>query len=168
MIPLHSDSAPEGGPGFRAEGTDLLERVRDAVVVLLAELPGTAERLRVRAGDIEVELGWATPAETASHPVRSTSSDLGAQTVESVTETAGLSVTAPTAGTFYLRPEPGAEPFVQVGDRVSRGRQVAIIEVMKLMIPIEAGTDAEVVDVLVEDGQPVEYGQPLLALRKAT
>ncbi|WP_079057207.1 acetyl-CoA carboxylase biotin carboxyl carrier protein [Streptomyces niveiscabiei] len=62
------------------------------------------------------------------------------------------------------RAEPGAEPFVEVGDRVKAGQQVAIVEVMKLMIPVEADRDAVVVEVLAGDGESVEYGQALFAL----
>ncbi|GAA1604130.1 hypothetical protein GCM10009679_04970 [Saccharothrix algeriensis] len=71
-------------------------------------------------------------------------------------------------GTFYRAAEPGTPPFVAEGDHVRRGQQVAIIEVMKLMIPVEAEHDGQVVAVHVADGTSVEYGDRLLTLAPAT
>jgi acetyl-CoA carboxylase biotin carboxyl carrier protein len=76
-------------------------------------------------------------------------------------------VKAANVGTFYRRPEPSAAPFVEVGDHVEEGRQIAIVEAMKLMIPVEAPVAGTVTAVLAEDGDAVEYGQPLLAIRPA-
>ncbi|MCS7484105.1 acetyl-CoA carboxylase biotin carboxyl carrier protein [Umezawaea endophytica] len=73
-------------------------------------------------------------------------------------------VCAPVVGTFYAAPEPGAAPFVAVGDVVEAGQQVAIVEAMKLMNAVEATMSGRVVRVLASDCQPVEYGQPLLLL----
>ncbi|GAA5069189.1 acetyl-CoA carboxylase biotin carboxyl carrier protein [Thermocatellispora tengchongensis] len=70
---------------------------------------------------------------------------------------------APTVGVFYRAPEPGAEPFVAVGDTVAAGQQVGIVEAMKLMIPVQAERAGRVVEVLVEDATQVEYGEPLIA-----
>ena len=74
-------------------------------------------------------------------------------------------VKSPIVGTFYTSPSPDAAPFVKVGDRVSKGQVICIVEAMKLMNEIEADVTGEVVRVLVENGQPVEYGQPLFAIR---
>jgi acetyl-CoA carboxylase biotin carboxyl carrier protein len=74
-------------------------------------------------------------------------------------------VKSPIVGTFYAGPSPDAGPFVRVGDMVQAGQTVCIIEAMKLMNEIEADISGEVVRVLVENGQPVEYGEPLFALR---
>ena len=68
-------------------------------------------------------------------------------------------------GTFYAAPSPGARPFVKVGDVIQAGQVVCIVEAMKLMNEIEADISGEVVRALVENGQPVEYGQGLFALR---
>ena len=76
-------------------------------------------------------------------------------------------VKSPIVGTFYESPTPGADPFVKVGDRVKAGQVLCIIEAMKLMNEIEADRGGEVVRRLVENGQPVEYGQGLFALRPA-
>jgi acetyl-CoA carboxylase biotin carboxyl carrier protein len=74
-------------------------------------------------------------------------------------------IKSPIVGTFYAGPSPDAGPFVKVGDSVQSGQTVCIIEAMKLMNEIEADISGEVVRVLVENGQPVEYGEPLFALR---
>jgi acetyl-CoA carboxylase biotin carboxyl carrier protein len=73
-------------------------------------------------------------------------------------------VHSPMVGTFYRSPAPGADPFVKIGDRVKKGQTLCIIEAMKLMNEIECEIDGTVVDVLVENAQPVEYGEPLLLI----
>ena len=74
-------------------------------------------------------------------------------------------VTSPMVGTAYLSPEPGAEPFVKTGDKVKKGQTLLIIEAMKVMNPIPAPEAGTVEAILISDGQPVEYGEPLLVLR---
>ena len=73
-------------------------------------------------------------------------------------------IKSPIVGTFYSSPTPGADPFVRAGDRVDAGRVLCIIEAMKLMNEIEADVAGEVMRVFVENGQPVEYGEPLFAI----
>jgi acetyl-CoA carboxylase biotin carboxyl carrier protein len=74
-------------------------------------------------------------------------------------------VKSPIVGTFYEAPAPGSLPFVKPGDQVAAGQVLCIIEAMKLMNEIESDASGEVVKVLVNNGQPVEYGQPLFAIR---
>jgi acetyl-CoA carboxylase biotin carboxyl carrier protein len=74
-------------------------------------------------------------------------------------------VKSPIVGTFYAAPSPGAAPFVEVGDFVEVGQTLCIVEAMKLMNEIEAEVAGELMRILVENGQPVEYGQPLFAIR---
>ena len=76
-------------------------------------------------------------------------------------------VKSPIVGTFYAGPSPDADPFVRLGDNVEVGQTVCIIEAMKLMNEIEADISGKVARILVENGQPVEYGEPLFALRPA-
>ena len=76
----------------------------------------------------------------------------------------GQLVKAPMVGTFYRSPSPDAKPFVDVGQTVKQGDTVCIIEAMKLMNEIEADVAGVVKAILVENGQPVEYGQPLFIL----
>jgi acetyl-CoA carboxylase biotin carboxyl carrier protein len=76
-------------------------------------------------------------------------------------------VKSPIVGTFYRAGSPDAKPFVSPGDRVSKGQVMCIVEAMKLMNEIEADIDGEVMDVLVSNGQPVEFGEPLFRVRTA-
>jgi acetyl-CoA carboxylase biotin carboxyl carrier protein len=76
-------------------------------------------------------------------------------------------IKSPIVGTFYTSPSPDAPPFVKVGDSIQSGQVVCIVEAMKLMNEIEADMGGEIVGVLAENGQPVEYGQSLFALRPA-
>ncbi|MEQ1890696.1 MAG: acetyl-CoA carboxylase biotin carboxyl carrier protein [Alphaproteobacteria bacterium] len=70
-------------------------------------------------------------------------------------------VTSPMVGTVYLAPEPGATPFIAVGDAVETGQTLFIVEAMKTMNPIAAPRSGKIVRILVKDGQPVEFGEPL-------
>lgn len=72
-----------------------------------------------------------------------------------------LTITSPIVGTFYRSPSPDAEPFVDVGSNIKKGQIICVIEAMKLMNEIESEIDGIVVRVLVENGHPVEYGEPL-------
>jgi acetyl-CoA carboxylase biotin carboxyl carrier protein len=74
-------------------------------------------------------------------------------------------VRSPIVGTFYASPSPDAEPFVRVGDRVRQGQVLCIVEAMKLMNEIESDVAGTVLQVLVKNAQPVEYGEPLFAVR---
>ncbi|ADY72715.1 acetyl-CoA carboxylase, biotin carboxyl carrier protein [Desulfurobacterium thermolithotrophum DSM 11699] len=76
-------------------------------------------------------------------------------------------VESPMVGTFYRAPAPGAEPFVKEGDFVEKGQTLCIIEALKVMNEIEAEVSGVVKKILVENGQPVEYGQPLFYIEKA-
>jgi len=74
-------------------------------------------------------------------------------------------VRSPVVGTFWRRPAPGEDPFVEVGDRVQPGQVLCIVEAMKVMNEVRADRAGLIEEVLVEEGQPVEYGQPLFRLR---
>ncbi|CAG4887717.1 acetyl-CoA carboxylase biotin carboxyl carrier protein [Paraburkholderia saeva] len=76
----------------------------------------------------------------------------------------GHVVTSPMVGTFYRAPSPGADPFVQVGDTVKEGQTICIIEAMKLLNEIESDQSGVIKEILVENGQAVEYGQPLFVV----
>ena len=76
-----------------------------------------------------------------------------------------VELTSPIVGTFYRSPSPEAPSFVEVGSKISKGQVVCIVEAMKVMNEIESEIEGEIVDVLVADGQPVEYGEPLFHVR---
>ncbi|WP_038052924.1 acetyl-CoA carboxylase biotin carboxyl carrier protein [Thioalkalivibrio sp. ALJ1] len=90
----------------------------------------------------------AAPADAASAPP----------------EMDGHRVTAPMVGTFYRAPSPGSKPFVEVGQTVEVGETLCIIEAMKMLNPIEADQAGTIRDILIENGNPVEYGQPLFII----
>ncbi|MDR2081589.1 MAG: acetyl-CoA carboxylase biotin carboxyl carrier protein [Campylobacteraceae bacterium] len=73
---------------------------------------------------------------------------------------------SPMVGTFYKAPSPGAEAFVKIGSVVKKGQPIAIVEAMKIMNEIDAEFDCRIVDILVEDGQPVEFDMPLFSVEK--
>lgn len=87
--------------------------------------------------------------------------------VEEVAEGGIYIVKSPIVGTFYAAPAPGAPPFVKLGDSVTLGQGLCIIEAMKLMNEIEADVAGEIVRIYVESGQPIEYGESLFAIRPA-
>ena len=78
-----------------------------------------------------------------------------------------LEITAPMVGTFYRAPAPGEAPFIEVGNRIDVGQTVCILEAMKLMNELEAEVSGEVVEILVDNGTPVEFGQVLMRVRPA-
>ncbi|KAB2344497.1 acetyl-CoA carboxylase biotin carboxyl carrier protein [Actinomadura rudentiformis] len=174
----------------RAEHNGVLEDLCDHAAQLISAADARLLKLSIRTGDTAVELEWS-PAATAAASTAPTAAPPGvlavpaepvpaeavqAQPVQAqpvpaeavqaaATELESLHhLRAEMVGTFYSAPEPGADPFVCVGDEVQAGQQVAILEVMKLMTPVEADRPGRVVDVLVSDGTPVEYGTALIAL----
>jgi acetyl-CoA carboxylase biotin carboxyl carrier protein len=84
--------------------------------------------------------------------------------VAAPTRAAGDTVNSPMVGTVYLQPEPGSDPFVKVGDTVTAGQTLFIVEAMKTMNPIPAPKGGRIVEILVADAQPVEFGQPLAVI----
>jgi acetyl-CoA carboxylase biotin carboxyl carrier protein len=85
--------------------------------------------------------------------------------LKSTNESEGIRVKSPIIGTAYLAPEPGAKKFVEVGDKVKKGQTVMIVEAMKTMNHVPSTADGEVKKILIEDGQPVEFGQTLVLLK---
>ena len=80
-------------------------------------------------------------------------------------ESEGVRVKSPIIGTAYLAPEPGAKKFVEVGDKIKKGQTVMIVEAMKTMNHVPSTADGIVKKILIEDGQPVEFGQTLVLLK---
>ena len=85
--------------------------------------------------------------------------------LKSSDESEGIRVKSPIIGTAYLAPEPGAKNFVEVGDKIKKGQTVMIVEAMKTMNHVPSTADGEVKKILIEDGQPVEFGQTLVLLK---
>jgi acetyl-CoA carboxylase biotin carboxyl carrier protein len=125
-------------------GLTEIEYERDGVSIRVAR-HGSAPAMRGRSN--EAPLGAPAVAAPASDPIQHP----------------GL-VASPMVGTAYLGPAPGARPFVEVGSAVKAGETVIIIEAMKTMNQIPAPRSGTVLQILIEDGQPVEYGEPLLVI----
>jgi len=104
------------------------------------------------------------PAPTPATPPATTASSAGEDKPEEPPAIKGHTIDSPMVGTFYRAPSPGAKPFVEVGQRVNVGDTLCIIEAMKILNQIEADRAGVIVDILVENGQPVEYGEPLFVI----
>jgi len=102
----------------------------------------------------------AAPVPAAAPAPAATPAPAPAEAVEED----GFEVTAPMVGTYYSSSSPGAAPYVQVGDRVNEGDTLCIIEAMKMMNQIEAEQAGRIVSVMVENGEPIEFGQPLFVI----
>ncbi|WP_433319745.1 acetyl-CoA carboxylase biotin carboxyl carrier protein [Micromonospora sp. CA-269861] len=168
-VGVGGEAADDVGVG----GEEALAGLRRQAQHLIAELAGPVRRIRLRSGPAVLEVEW--------HPEDVTRPDVPAvPVVPAQTPPPGAppavirppvpgrpAVRAPIVGTFYRAPEPGARPFVAVGDLVRPGQPVAIVEAMKLMNEVTADRAGRVAAILVEDGQPVEYDQPLVELDPA-
>jgi len=119
------------------------------------EYENSGQRIRVNssvtAAPVMAAGAFAAPAATAPAQVKSDVPAAG-------------TLNSPMVGTAYLSPEPGAAAFVKVGDRVSKGQTVLIIEAMKVMNAIQAPAAGTVNAIHIQDGQPVEFGEPLLVI----
>jgi len=145
----------------RLHGDPVLGELREQTRRLVSEVGGPLRRVSVRSGDQAVEIEWHE-LSTPSTPGDDQTAPPGRDSDEA--EPRRTAVVSPIVGTFYRAPEPGAPPFVEVGDEVEPGQVVGIVEAMKLMNHITAELAGTVAQVLVGDREPVEYGQPLIVL----
>ncbi|AXK64448.1 MULTISPECIES: acetyl-CoA carboxylase biotin carboxyl carrier protein [Burkholderia] len=104
----------------------------------------------------------SAPAPSAALPTEGAAAAPAGAAAPAVPQ--GHIVTSPMVGTFYRAPSPGADPFTQVGDTVKEGQTICIIEAMKLLNEIESDKAGVIKEILVENGQAVEYGQPLFVI----
>ncbi|MFI4934460.1 MAG: acetyl-CoA carboxylase biotin carboxyl carrier protein [Caulobacterales bacterium] len=125
--------------------------------------------IEVERGDLRIKV--ARNAASVSLPAPGLAAPLSAPAAVSAAARApaeaaldGDLVKSPMVGTIYLQPQPGAEPFVKAGDVVAEGQTLLIIEAMKTMNPIPAPRAGRIVELLVADGQPVEFGEPLAVI----
>ena len=84
---------------------------------------------------------------------------------QEIIESDGTNVTSPIVGTAYLAPEPGGKKFVEVGQKIKKGQTILIVEAMKTMNHIPSTKDGTVNKILVKDGEPIEFGQPLISIK---
>ena len=129
------------------------------------ELEKSGVRLRIRRASSPVASVSAAPATTAAVAPAVSAPQAPPQPPQEVEEELFF-VKSPIVGTFYKAASPNSDAFVSIGDFVEKGAVVCIIEAMKLMNEIESDVAGEIVSILVENGQPVEYGEKLLAIRQ--
>ncbi len=139
--------------------------------------------LSIQEGDLKIKvskngssnipgnLNPAIPLQTQTLPVTPPTPESIVSSKEEVSEEKESEnlhvIKSPIVGTFYRAPAPDADPYVQIGDSVSLGSVLCIVEAMKLMNEIESDISGKVVQILVEDGTPVEYNQPLFKIEKS-
>lgn len=173
----------KAGRSGKPEPSVNMDELRELIALLrengLAEFELEREGFRVRLrrgveydpGDTRVSVTppipvAAAPKGSTAAPTAPAPSHPGAQAETAASEDQGLHIIeSPIVGTFYRSRSPNSEPFVKTGSQVEPASTVCIIEAMKLMNEIQAETSGEVVKIYVENGQPVEYGQPLFGIR---
>lgn len=116
-------------------------------------------------GDFKISLKKEKGEVRLAEQSESVSDNVLEQPRESVKSREGNVIKSPLVGTFYASPAEDADPFVQVGEQVQKGKILAIVEAMKLMNEIESEFDGTIQEILVENGESVEYGQPLFIVR---
>jgi acetyl-CoA carboxylase biotin carboxyl carrier protein len=107
-----------------------------------------------------------TPVAAAA-PIVSETAPASPPPAAAATRSDLVDITAPMVGTFYRAPAPGESPFIEVGNRINVGQTICILEAMKLMNELEAEVSGDVVEILVDNGTPVEFGQVLMRVRPA-
>jgi acetyl-CoA carboxylase biotin carboxyl carrier protein len=132
----------------------------------LTEIEVEQEGLRIRvARQLTAAAGPVTYAVAPQGPGPApVAAPAAAAAPEAPAEPVGEQVKSPMVGTVYMQSKPGADPFIRVGDRVSAGQTLLIVEAMKTMNPIASPRSGTVLAILVEDAQPVEFGEPLVVL----
>ena len=118
--------------------------------------------LEYQEGDKKIKVSKWTPPS-----VEKVSTNVKSNTTKAVLndDENGTRIKSPIIGTAYLSPEPGAKQFIKVGDKVKKGQTIMIVEAMKTMNHIPSSADGDVKEILVKDGQPVEFGQTLVILK---
>jgi acetyl-CoA carboxylase biotin carboxyl carrier protein len=135
-----------------------------------SEIQEGEERVRISRGPIGAQqVASGAPAlqvmaVPAAHPLPLTATDAISSAADLPADAQGFVLKSPMVGTFYRSSAPGGKPFIEIGATVKADEPVCIIEAMKLLNEIEAGAAGVVKEILVENGQPVEYGQPLMVI----
>ena len=140
----------------------LIDLVEESGIAVLEVTEGEEKVRIVKSGRIASDTAVMLAAAPPAAPVAAPAPVAAAPAAPAQPD--GQELKSPMVGTFYRAASPDSKPFVEVGDTVKKGQAVCIIEAMKLMNEIEADHDGVVKAVLVENGQPVEYGEPLLII----
>lgn len=148
------------------QGNATSDQIIGAVRELISLMgKGGISELDLSTGDVSIRLRGAPPS---AQPVTHQRAVQDADDETDAADAPGHEVTAPMIGTFYASPGPGEAAFVHVGDEVEVGQVIGIVEAMKIMNEIIADRPGIVIEILVENAQPVEYGSPLLRLGEQT
>jgi acetyl-CoA carboxylase biotin carboxyl carrier protein len=137
----------------------------ESLITLMRDNSVAEVKYEDEAVKLTVKLLGAQVAAPLAAPVAVAAAPAAAAAVAEEPE--GTVVKAPMVGTFYRAPKPEAPPFVSVGTKVGVGQALCILEAMKLMNEIESDVAGEIIEILVENGQPVQFGQPLFRIRPA-
>jgi acetyl-CoA carboxylase biotin carboxyl carrier protein len=155
-------------------GLDLAELKRLVALMrannlLEVEMEEEGRRVRVVRGGAPVVTAVAAPAAAvplaAAQPAAAAAA--AAAPAPAAKASRGIEIPSPMVGTFFRSPSPDASPYVEVGDRVGKDTTVCIVEAMKVMNEIKAEVEGEILEILVQNGEPVEFGQPLFLVRPA-
>ena len=104
------------------------------------------------------------PVQTSQPPSNQQTSDMGTNVVDNLKKEKRNTVNSPMVGTFYASASPESKPFVTIGQSVKKGDTLCILEAMKMMNQVQAETDGKIVEILVDNAEPVEFDQPLFVL----
>jgi acetyl-CoA carboxylase biotin carboxyl carrier protein len=140
----------------------LIDLVQESGIAELEITEGEEKVKIVKGGNVSV--AHAMPAPAPAVALAAPAAPAAAPAAEAAPAVEGHVVKAPMVGTFYRSPSPDAKAFVEVGQQIKEGEVICIIEAMKLMNEIDSDAAGTVKAILVENGQPVEYGQPLFIL----
>ena len=160
-------ASPSKAPADDPIDARLVRRLADILTETgLSEIEVEHAGLKIRVAKTltaaPMQMMHAAPMAAAPAPLAAAAS--GVMAAEAPARASGDEVKSPMVGSVYLQPEPGAPSFVSIGDTVEAGQTLMIIEAMKTMNPIPAPRAGKIVAILVEDGQPVEFGEPLAVI----
>ena len=151
---------------------ELIDKVAESGIGSVeVEQAGTKVRIEGKSAPAPVQasaenhVSYAAPAPPQTPAQLETARAEERKRVEEETEAGLHIITSPIVGTYYRSPNPEAAPFINVGDRVTKGKVLCIIEAMKLMNEIESDVDGVIVTIYPQNGQPVEYGEKLFAVK---
>ena len=131
---------------------------------IIAELTGYLKEFNLS----EIEYAEGTTKVKVSRSITSSSTAIAPSETkkkQEVLESNGTNITSPIVGTAYLAPEPGGKKFVEVGQKIKKGQTIMIVEAMKTMNHVPSTQDGIVDKILVKDGEPIEFGQPLISIK---
>jgi acetyl-CoA carboxylase biotin carboxyl carrier protein len=154
---------------------DKVDKLDTSLIRELANIltDGNLGEIEVEHGDLRIRVSMPEPVVTSiaaplAAPIAAPAAPAAAPVAETLAPAAAAvpanAVKAPMVGTAYLSAEPGAAPFVSVGDQVSQGQTLLLVEAMKTFNPVTATSAGTVKEILVTDGQPVEYGEALVVV----